>query len=85
MSKYKAKSLAGAQRRVRELQKQIESWSEICDRVIRERNLMAMLAAETPQFSNPLDVAEAKQIRDRVLKPLNDQAQARRTGGVDCK
>ena len=71
MSKYKAKSLAGAQRRVRQLETQIESWSAVCDQVIKDRNLMAKLAAETPQFFNPLDVMEAKKTRDLILKQLN--------------
>ena len=71
MSKYKAKSLAGAQRRVRQLETQIESWSAVCDQVIKDRNLMAKLAAETPQFFNPLVVMEAKKTRDLILKQLN--------------
>ena len=76
MSKYKAKSLAGAQRRVRQLETQIESWSAVCDQVIKDRNLMAKLAAETPQFFNPLDVMEAKKTRDLILKQLNASGSA---------
>ena len=77
MSKYKAKSLAGAQRRVRELQSQIETWSAICDQLQRDRNLMARLAAETPQFFNPLDLMEAKKTRDLILKQLNVESSHR--------
>lgn len=71
MHKYKAKTLAGAQRRVRELEVQLNAWREVTDKIARERTMLAKLAADTPQFFNPLDVMEAKQIRDRILKPLN--------------
>lgn len=71
MTKYKAKSLAGAQRRVRELQRQVEAWREAAERIADDRVKLAKLCADEPQFFNPLDVMEAKQIRDRILKPLN--------------
>lgn len=35
----------------------------------RERRLLARLASDEPLFYNPLDVMEAKQIRDKILKP----------------
>lgn len=35
--------------------------------VHRERRQLAMLAADAPQFSNPLAVYEAQSVRDRVL------------------
>ena len=34
--------------------------------------LLARLAADKPQFYNPLDVYDAKKIRDRVLKENDD-------------
>jgi hypothetical protein len=37
----------------------------------RERVLLAKLASTTPQFFNPLAVAEAEAIRDRVLAASN--------------
>jgi len=37
------------------------------DKLRYELYQVAKLAAETPQFYNPLDAAEAKKIRDRVL------------------
>lgn len=67
MKTYVAKSLAGAQRRVRELQRQVRDRDALLDQWARERKLLAMLAAETPQFHNPLAVYEAKQIRDMIL------------------
>lgn len=33
-----------------------------------ERRLLARLAAETPQFVNPLEVAAAKHLRDKTLE-----------------
>mgnify|MGYP000644480744 CR=1 FL=1 len=64
---YKAKSKAGAERRVRELIKQVRERDELLDLWARERKLLAMLAADTPQFHNPLVVAEAKLLRDNIL------------------
>ena len=73
---YVAKSIAGAQRRVRELQKQVDERNALLDQWARERQMLAMLAAETPQFYNPLVAMEAKEMRDCILaeqtKPLCD-------------
>lgn len=68
MKPYKAKSLKGAQTRVRQLVKQIVTLHELLNRFALERELMAKLAADSPQFDNPLVVYEAKKIRDRILK-----------------
>lgn len=65
---YTAKSLAGAQRMVRNLVKQKEFLSELLDQYAHERKLMARLADRTPQFFNPLDVMEAEKVRDAILK-----------------
>ncbi len=64
---YQAKSLAGAQRRVRELSKQLKQMSDVLTRFQLERNLLAKLAAKGPAFYNPLDVYAAEQLRDRIL------------------
>lgn len=82
MKKYKAKSMAGAQRRVRELEKQVAAWREVAEKFHEERTLLAKLSAETPQFFNPLDVMEAKKIRDSILKPLNVVREPSRTHDV---
>lgn len=37
------------------------------------RRLLAMLAADTPQFFNPLHAMAAKQLRDDVLKERPDE------------
>lgn len=64
---YKAKTITGAQARVRMLERRIQKMDEMIGRIAAERRLMARLAADTPQFSSPLDVRAAKKIRDRIL------------------
>ena len=64
---YKAKSLSGAQREVRRQRKLIAEMQRILERFARERNLLARLSADTPQFSNPLEVYAAQKIRDGIL------------------
>lgn len=64
---YKAKTITGAERRVRELQRDLRRVRKLLAEYASERRALARLAAETPQFSNPLDVWEAKAIRDRIL------------------
>lgn len=61
MTKPTPKTLAGATRRVRALQKQIELLK--CDRMV-----LAMLAADGPAFYNPLTAATAKTLRDEILR-----------------
>ena len=60
---------------VRRLRRQIKDRDDLLTRFDRERRLMARLAAETPQFFNPLVVMEAKQIRDRILGQPNVKAE----------
>lgn len=67
---YKAKSLKGAEREVRNLRRQVSDLRELLTQCDAERKVMAMLAAPTPQFNNPLHVAEAELCRDRILKTL---------------
>lgn len=77
MKPYKAKSLKAAERAVRSLRKQraerdelLNIFDELLNIFDREREMLAKLAAETPQFFNPLHVMEAKKIRDLILKQL---------------
>ncbi|MGJ0510220.1 MAG: hypothetical protein ACR652_24500 [Methylocystis sp.] len=35
-----------------------------------QRRVLAKLAAETPQFSNPLEVYAAQELRDEILAPI---------------
>lgn len=65
---YRAKSLSGAQARVRQLEKQVAECHALLDDFDVDRKLMAMLAAETRQFFNPLHAIEAKRRRDEILK-----------------
>lgn len=71
MKPYKSKSLKAAERAVRSLTKQRAERDELLNIFDRERKMLAKLAADTPQFFNPLDVYEAKKIRDLILKQLN--------------
>lgn len=68
MKPYKAKSLRAAQTRVRRLQRQVEVKDTMLAQLYTERNLLAKLAANTPQFFNPLVAMDAKRIQDRILK-----------------
>jgi hypothetical protein len=67
MKPYRAKSLTGAEAMVRKLRKQIAERNDLIDIWNQERLILAKLAADTPQFYNPFDVIEAKQIRDKIL------------------
>lgn len=71
---YKAKSLRGAERRVRELLKQRDECDELISRLaaernraLEERNLLAKLAARGPAFFNPLEVMALEKLRDQIL------------------
>jgi hypothetical protein len=64
---YKSKSLKSAERMVRNLRRQISQRDALLNVFDRDRRLMAKLAAEAPQFSNPITVMEAKKLRDEIL------------------
>lgn len=65
---YTAKSLAGAQRRVRELDKLVNKITQLLEKYAETRRLMAKLAADGPAFDNPLHAAAAKDLRDTILR-----------------
>lgn len=72
---YTAKSLSGAQRRVRELLKQrkelmadLQRLDQHLNNFLKERIMLAKLAAKGPAFDNPLVAFEAEQIRDDILR-----------------
>lgn len=74
---YKAKSIEGAQRKVRSLQRDIEQWRALVGDLerylVREQHtsrLLARMAAEGPAFDNPLVAMEAKNRRDQKLAEL---------------
>lgn len=77
---YQAKSLSGAQYMVRKHRRLISEMHGLLNQFDRERKLLARLAAETPQFSNPLEVYEAQKIRDRILSGITPTLQARGEG-----
>ena len=64
---YKAKSIAGAERRVRELQKRNAKLLEYLDRSDGEVKALAKLAATGPTFFNPTEIWEAEKLRDEIL------------------
>lgn len=79
MSRFK--SIANAEKRIRQLEKQIREgvkfWNGLLEqagieqrKLKSERDLMARLAANPPQFSNPLDHHQAEIVRDWILEGL---------------
>lgn len=68
---YTAKSLAGAQTEVRRLRRKNAELIETLDQMVAQRNQLAKLAATGPAFFNPLEIIEAKRIRDFILYNLN--------------
>jgi hypothetical protein len=42
------------------------------NRLLEERNVLAKLAADTPQFFNPLEAMAAKKLRDDILSNVRD-------------
>jgi hypothetical protein len=65
---YRARTLAGAEKRVRQLQARIQEYELICKRLQSEQVALAMLAAGKPMFYNPIHVAKALKLRDAVLR-----------------
>ncbi len=65
--KHRYKNLDRAVQRIRKQQRLLELYEKLCTELREERNLMARLASDIPQFSNPIDVWEAKQLRDKIL------------------
>ena len=59
------------------MRRTITEWKEHSEKLERERLALAMLAADTPQFFNPMSAIHAKNLRDRLLSE-NDQVEARR-------
>ncbi len=75
---YKARSLSGAQAKVRHLQKMLNAESTARTLVIaernrfrHERNVLAKLACDRPMFYSPLHVVEAKKLRDQIIEELS--------------
>jgi len=68
MKPYKGTTLAGASRRIQQLQNQIIELDSICCRLKDERVMLAKLAATGPAFFNPMDAWKAEKVRDEILK-----------------
>lgn len=69
-TKHRYKSIDGAVRRIRELTRSVKDRDDLLKRWSHELKMLAKLASESPQFYNPLDVVEAKRIRDGILNPM---------------
>lgn len=65
---YKAKSISGAERKVRRLQKTVAEYEAIIDRFKHEQMMLAKLAATGPAFMNPFNVIAAEKLRDDLLR-----------------
>lgn len=65
---YRAKTLSGAQTYVRMLIKSRAEIVELLERYAVERKQMAMLAADGPTFTSPLQAMAAKMLRDQILR-----------------
>ncbi len=73
-TKYTAKTLTGATRRVRTLERLLDEarrerdlWQARAATFKHERRQLARLAATTPQFDNALVIYEVEHLRDRIL------------------
>lgn len=86
---YKPRSLSGATIYVAKLETEIEDlkqaleaahqdYSAIQARQYRERILLAKLAADSPQFLNPLDAMAATTLRDGILAEMKFNPEANR-------
>jgi hypothetical protein len=64
---YTSTSLSAAIREVRALRKQRKELMDLLELYASDCKVLARLASDTPQFSNPIHVIEAKKIRDRHL------------------
>ena len=64
---YKARTIAGATARVRQLEENFHRLDQLAMKYKKERDLLAQLAARTPQFDNPLEAIAAESLRDAIL------------------
>lgn len=65
---YKPRTLTGAARRVRELERIVKDIDRHLGMANAREELLAMLAATGPCFDNPIHAAKAMEIRDRILR-----------------
>ena len=65
--KHRFKSLDGAVRQLRHTERTRDWYIRYAINAEARLKLMARLASDVPQFSNPLEVIAAKKIRDEIL------------------
>lgn len=63
----RSKSVESLRRRVNNYAGLLEFYENECRKLKGQRDLMAKLAADEPQFNNPLVVWGAKELRDSIL------------------
>jgi hypothetical protein len=67
---YQGKTLSGATRRVRQLEKQIAERDATIEACAQAVAMLAKLAAKGPAFFSPLAAMEAEKLRDKILDIL---------------
>lgn len=65
---YRARTLAGASRRVRRLEDQVRRLRAELGQLLHERRILAKACADGPAFDNPLWAIQAYNLRDRILR-----------------
>lgn len=70
MKPYNSKSLKNAVATVRNCRKQLAECDSLLNKWALERVMLAKLASENAQFFNPIDVWEAKKLRDSILQNI---------------
>lgn len=76
MKRYKAKSIQAAEKQVAILRKKCSEQAEQIRDLTYERVQLAKLAADTPQFSDPMFLWAVKKLRDRILQEETTRANA---------
>lgn len=64
----RSKSVESLRRRVNEYAELLDWYDDALRKARAERELLAKLAADEPQFNNPLVAWEAKKLRDSILE-----------------
>lgn len=65
------KTIENAEKRIRLLERTIRKYEDICNRMEREKEMLAMLAARAPAFSDASAEAEAKRLLSEVWQSIS--------------
>lgn len=69
--KPRFKTIENAEKRIRLLERRIQQYESICNRMEREKEMLAMLAARAPSFSDASAEAEAKRLLSEVWQSIS--------------